>query len=669
MIINSLTVTDFRVFRGEQTFDLAPRVKYGTKRPIVLFGGLNGAGKTSILSAVKLALYGRQSLGYSISQKYYDQHLIASIHQSKNSLVQTQHAAVEVNFSYAHMGIIHEYTATRSWLKKGVKVTESLQVSEDGKPLVELSNEQCQGFLNELIPIGVSDLFFFDGEKIAELAEDTAGEALGNSIKRLLGLDQIESLQTDLSTLLRQHRETESSAANRKKTDELKKTLIASKEEAESWETNLHKLNEQFITLNEEIARIELKLSENGGAWAQSRETGIQSLTTLEDEKNQVEEQIREAISSAFPLSIPKILIKRLLTQLESEAEDVAEQAYTTEIDNRVAKLKKRLQTDYTTETVKDILKTIDETLRSNQKKEHSNVLHGISTGQLTALKNILQLANSERKQLEVLNNKLIAILEKIENIEANLARAPEQSTLQKLMDQLLKTQKKKGKISAEYSNGLEHRRRALRNAMDCVRQLKKYETNTIADQQGNRVHDYAQSAKHILKTFALKMAERKIQDLESEFLLSISKFSRKEDTNMRVKIHPETFSVDLERKDGTVINKNELSAGEKQIYAISILQALANTSDRKLPIIIDTPLGRLDSHHRSNLVNRYFPSASHQVIVLSTDTEIDQKHYQEFSPHISHAFQLQYDSTEGCSNVKEGYFWKTKTEKEEMTA
>ena len=65
------------------------------------------------------------------------------------------------------------------------------------------------------------------------------------------------------------------------------------------------------------------------------------------------------------------------------------------------------------------------------------------------------------------------------------------------------------------------------------------------------------------------------------------------------------------------MLHKDELSAGEKQIYAIAILEALAKTSGRHLPIIIDTPLGRLDSEHCTKLINNYFPYASHQVIIL----------------------------------------------------
>jgi DNA sulfur modification protein DndD len=89
------------------------------------------------------------------------------------------------------------------------------------------------------------------------------------------------------------------------------------------------------------------------------------------------------------------------------------------------------------------------------------------------------------------------------------------------------------------------------------------------------------------------------------------------------------------------------------------MLEALAKASGRHLPIIIDTPLGRLDSKHRQKLVESYFPVASHQVIVLSTDTEVDRSFYDGLQPHLSHGYHLSFDEAEGATTASEGYFWK----------
>ncbi|TXL02952.1 DNA sulfur modification protein DndD, partial [Methylococcaceae bacterium CS2] len=159
---------------------------------------------------------------------------------------------------------------------------------------------------------------------------------------------------------------------------------------------------------------------------------------------------------------------------------------------------------------------------------------------------------------------------------------------------------------------------------------------------------------------FSKRVAVNKIKNVESEFIQSFKNLSRKYDININAKIDPHTFSVTLLNDFGNEIPKESLSAGERQIYAIAMLDALAKTSGRKLPIIIDTPLGRLDSKHRKKLVENYFPSASHQVIILSTDTEIGKTYLASLDEHISHKIMLDYDFSNGSSHIESGYFWKT---------
>ena len=105
-------------------------------------------------------------------------------------------------------------------------------------------------------------------------------------------------------------------------------------------------------------------------------------------------------------------------------------------------------------------------------------------------------------------------------------------------------------------------------------------------------------------------------------------------------------------------IQQYELSAGEQQLYAIAMLWALRQVSGRPLPIMIDTPLGRLDSNHRRRLIERYFPHASHQVVMFSTDTEVDETFYEALQPVVSRAYHLDFDETERMTEIREGYFW-----------
>lgn len=119
----------------------------------------------------------------------------------------------------------------------------------------------------------------------------------------------------------------------------------------------------------------------------------------------------------------------------------------------------------------------------------------------------------------------------------------------------------------------------------------------------------------------------------------------------------PATLDFEYLNSDGVVVPKESLSAGEKQLMVISLLWSLAICSKKKLPVIIDTPLSRLDSNHRASLITTYFPQASDQTIILSTDSEIDDKYYELMKPNIGDEFTLVYDDEKKCSTIEKGYF------------
>jgi DNA sulfur modification protein DndD len=179
MLIKTLTLENFGLYAGRQVIDLQTS-KVGKKlKPIVLIGGKNGSGKTSFLDAVRLALYGKLALGERISQAAYEEYLRSRVHAA---------ASIELEFDFAEAGVIHSYRISRSWTARGNAVSETLDVWKNGDTVSAVPREEWHSFLQELLPFGVSQLFFFDGEKITEIAEDTAdGQQLSIAIRALLG--------------------------------------------------------------------------------------------------------------------------------------------------------------------------------------------------------------------------------------------------------------------------------------------------------------------------------------------------------------------------------------------------------------------------------------------------------------------------------------------------
>jgi DNA sulfur modification protein DndD len=166
-----------------------------------------------------------------------------------------------------------------------------------------------------------------------------------------------------------------------------------------------------------------------------------------------------------------------------------------------------------------------------------------------------------------------------------------------------------------------------------------------------------------VLSDYQTALLEKKVLELQDAVSKSFNTLCRKKDSLRRIAIDPKDFSVTLYDKQARPLPKSQLSKGEKQIYAVSMLWALGKISGRPLPIMIDTPLGRLDSDHRKMLVKEYFPVASHQVIILSTDTEIDQTYFAELKPAVTQTYCLEFDPAEYSTKISKGYWWSEKNE------
>jgi DNA sulfur modification protein DndD len=181
-----------------------------------------------------------------------------------------------------------------------------------------------------------------------------------------------------------------------------------------------------------------------------------------------------------------------------------------------------------------------------------------------------------------------------------------------------------------------------------------------IANEEAVRLAGLTRRTQRTMREFLNRATEAKIDRLSVLVTESFRFLLRKRSFIQNIHIDPATFAITLYDSSGNAIPKHRLSEGEKQTFAVSVLWGLARASRRSLPAIIDTPMGRLDRTHRKHLVQRYFPNASHQVIVLSTDTEVDRQYYADLQPHIARAFHLNYSEKKKSTVGEEGYFWAT---------
>ncbi|MCU0533144.1 MAG: DNA sulfur modification protein DndD, partial [Hydrococcus sp. Prado102] len=269
---------------------------------------------------------------------------------------------------------------------------------------------------------------------------------------------------------------------------------------------------------------------------------------------------------------------------------------------------------------------------------------------QLPLQKSLAQQQIEELKQLE----------EELDSTERQLAVAASPEEYQKLDRLLKKAQQELMESKAALEAGQRKYNEVTKAIEKTKRELAKYSEQTIDRTNNEHIINSVAKVQETLKLFRERLTLKKLNKLEGEVTECFRYLLHKSELVHRVAIDTNSFRLSLYDPNGQPVPKHRLSAGEKQLLAIAFLWGLARVSGRNLPVAIDTPLGRLDSSHRSNLVERYFPTASHQVILLSTDTEIGKVEIEQLRSQdaIAREYLLKYDPNKRQTSVQEGYFW-----------
>lgn len=658
MIFKRLILENFRVFNGFEQIDLSPRKAGVFHQPVILFGGLNGAGKTSILTAIRLALLGKRAVSDAISKKDYQTYLAEQINRTALSTDESAFAKVTLVFTYTHQGEHKQYEISRSWQKNS---DEQLTLIVNGIPDNTLTTDQVQLFLSEIVPPGIGDLFFFDGEKIADLAEDDTGTYLKEAVQRLLGIDILNRLSNDLEIYLKDKgsKAADKDTINKIKAAEIEK--LAATNESQKFQENAEQFCGRLAELKLDIAKKELIIHENDGTWASNRAIANAKLNALVEKKQDLQAGLKSEVNGTYPLALAPKSMQALLNQLKSDQKIKQARAFSNELIDHLDGLREHLSTSLDkqgdeayNEMQRYFGQIINETAMQMPQLD-------ITDGDFALLEAQTADAKIAKSNVDRLNEELVKVQTELDQLSVRIERAPDAEALNKLYQSLRKLEQERDELSRKYINLMLNAKTHKQIELDCAKRLEKLyaalKNNHSADKATLRV----EQSQNALAEFKEELIRLRVTQLEQLFIDAYRKLARKEDLKFSAKIDEKTFDVNLVDSAGVTINRKSLSAGEKQIFAFAILEALGKLSGRVLPLVVDTPLGRLDSIHRGKLVRNYFPEASEQVILLSTDTEVDEDFYQALAPKISHAFEIEFDQQTLSSTVKEGYFWQDK--------
>jgi DNA sulfur modification protein DndD len=154
---------------------------------------------------------------------------------------------------------------------------------------------------------------------------------------------------------------------------------------------------------------------------------------------------------------------------------------------------------------------------------------------------------------------------------------------------------------------------------------------------------DASQRARDALAMFKDRLLASKAQWLSNMITAEFAALMRKRKLVSRVNVNPNSYVVSIVAPDGHELPMARLSAGERQLLAIAVLSALIRERKGQFPVAVDTPLARLDKRHRRTMVQRFFAKISHQVMVLSTDEEVDLDLLSEVTHSMSQSYVLKY--------------------------
>ena len=664
MIFTELVIENFGAYAGKQTIDLRPE-NSGTIQPIVLLGGMNGGGKTTLMDAIRLALYGQRARCSTRGNLGYSDFLSQSVNSQATSADLTQ---IQLSFEHIFEGHWQQFKIIRAWQRNLKDGKDSLSIEREARFDRNLE-ENWDEYVENILPLGISNLFLFDGEQVKELAElDTPPPAVVEAINNLLGLELAEKLSLDLEVLVNRKRKALASKTQLLTIEETEVKLTAKQAEKVKVNSKLSELQQQLERANKKRDRARNKFNKQGGKIASERE-GIE--VKLKDLSNRLEVERQDLIgiaSGSLPLNLITPLLQAAAIQGKQEIETEQFKQAQSVFKARDSKLLDYLNTiDISTEAISKIeffITQENKAIAESIENESDSFLH-LTEAQLQQLVSITQdILPLRIKSAKDIIEQIKRLQAEIDLTESQLAIAASPEDYQKLVKAVEDTQQEVSNCQALYqieqqkSEGLD--REIERIQQELNRKLKNYSEDAIDSINDEHIIKTSAKVQQTLKLFKEKLTLKKLNKLETEVKDCFLYLLHKSNLINRVTIDSDRFRLELYDHNGQLFPKQRLSAGEKQLLAIAFLWGLARVSGRNLPVAIDTPLGRLDSSHRHNLVERYFPTASHQVILLSTDTEIGEKEVTMLRERsaIAQEYLLQYNRDSRQTTVEKGYFW-----------
>lgn len=511
------------------------------------------------------------------------------------------------------------------------------------------------------------DFFFFNNEKITQLADDTSFEQIKSSIKSAIGVSTIERAIDHADEVIRRKK----NALKAFETSELNQAYQVVEKELVDISERLAEANklagELEIKCQDYAIQLEVKESEfwsSGGDLSKNRDAIKEEMDRIKESVRAVQQEIQLMVSdAATPLALCRELVKQSYNS-EIEYQETETQNYVnTIIDESYRRIMDQLrQADITVDVLHRIQLIFNSELQRHRPKEGAVDRVNLSPSSMMLYKHLVaDVFGSINERISGLIRNAEAQEAEYMSLDAHLGAADEKTMAMQLFEALKAIEQEKAVADSEYAKKLEtieslkrQREQLMNRRVQLIKGLAEKENS---NDDNVRIIQYAAMSIEMLTEFKTRLQQEKVRKLSSTVTRCFKTLVDKGSFVEKIYIDPKTLDVKIVDTDRKELLKEQLSAGEQQMFAVSIVWALALTSGYKAPVIIDTPMARLDSSHRTNFVTKYLPAASSQVLVLSTDEEIYGRYLDMIRENVADYYTLLYNEEKKCTTIVHGYF------------
>ena len=656
MIIEKLRLRNLGIYAGEMTIDLTPA---SPEKPVILVGGLNGRGKTTLRNAILLCLHGRNAQCTNRGNKGYNQYLASLMCRTAKAGEST---SVTLTYHRKVAGKVQRLEVTRNWAKVNDDVEEQFSVHvlpdenamEIDPALATNWNEHIEGYF----PSSLASLFFFDGEDILRLADKKeTRELIRSAIDCLLGFNVVARLESDLSKYIVKFEGDKDYAKEQKAFEDAESKLKEASAAVARYEEEFDRARKEENKAAKLVEDSNKRYDEAGGKLSESSQDIQDKVKALTIEVEGLKDQYRSLAEGPAFLLLTEKLLKTARTQAESESKVLKSLMLADHDEKRDAEtlthLSKSLgSTDILREIEKALLttrlkkpKSSELVLEADEKLE-PKLEHCLSRGLPAARQAIKDFVELTAKKFGELSQ-----------ARADLLNMPDAGKIAVFLNKKKEAQEAhiKARVNLDFQE--ERLRPATAKLVSAQNKMEDAERNFRGMREVEKKLRRALEARESVKKFMEISTERKLSQVSELITDAFLRLVGKVSLIQSIRINSPSLELTLTSPDGNVIESDHLSHGERQILAYAVLWGLSKASGRPLPTVIDTPMGRLDEKHRMNLAENYFHQASHQVVILSTDTEIHGKFLDAMKPGIGKMYSLEFNEKTKSTQVTEGYF------------